>query len=524
MEPRFTRDVRLRASICYRPSDREVTRDTRTDCELCLRIANRLVDNDGNPMTTVACPDCRCSSPLGRRELLRLGGLSLLGMSLSRVLAGQALARDGRADAANSASLGRAKRCILLFMWGGPSQLETWDLKPDAPREVRGEFRPIQTKVPGIHIGEHFPRLAQRTDKLCIVRSMAHTDVNHTSATHFLLTGQPPPLAKEKSQQWPHIGATLSALGRGRGSLPRLVQMRPKVPGDVPRFVEQSQGQFAGWLGAAHDPLTIDHDPNRDDYVVPNMELSPELSVRRLEDRRRLKQDLERQIAAQGPRLDAKDASDRRAFEILTSAASGQGAFDLEQEPDSLRNRYGRNPHGQSVLQARRLVERGVPLVTVFWPNDGIKNVSVYWDTHRRNFIDHKQRLMPVSDQAFSALLDDLEQRGMLDDTLVIWTGEFGRTPKVGQRNSDAGAGADGRDHWPGCFSTVLAGGGFKGGFVYGKSDKHAAYPHENPVAPADLVATVYHALGVPERQVLHDVGGRPHFVRPGKAIGELLL
>jgi hypothetical protein len=234
-------------------------------------------------MSMTACDSFLHSSSLTRRELLRLGGLPLFGMSLSSVLAGQAMAGEQSVERSTLASsFGKAKRCILLFMWGGPSQLETWDLKPDAPSEVRGEFQPIQTKVPGIHIGEHFPKLAQRTDKLCIVRSMTHSDVNHTSATHFLLTGQPPPVSTEKSKQWPHIGATLSALGRGTGPLPSLMQMRPKVPGDVPRFVEQSQGQFAGWLGAAHDPLTIDHDPNRDDYAVPNMELLPELSVSRI--------------------------------------------------------------------------------------------------------------------------------------------------------------------------------------------------------------------------------------------------
>jgi uncharacterized protein (DUF1501 family) len=220
--------------------------------------------------------------------------------------------------------------------------------------------------------------------------------------------------------------------------------------------------------------------------------------------------------------LATKDESHRRAFELLTSSAAGRGAFNLDEESPRVRERYGRNPHGQSVLQARRLVERGVPLVTVFWPNDGIKNVSVYWDTHSRNFIDHRERLMPVADLAFSALLDDLEERGMLEDTIVVWTGEFGRTPRVGQRNSDAGAGADGRDHWPGCFTTVLAGGPFKRGFVNGKSDQHAAYPAENPVAPSDLVATLYHALGVPDRQTLPDLSGRPQFVRPGQAIDEL--
>ena len=212
-----------------------------------------------------------------------------------------------------------------------------------------------------------------------------------------------------------------------------------------------------------------------------------------------------------------------RAFDILNSA-SGSGAFDLAKEPPAVRERYGLNPHGQSVLQARRLVERGVPLVTVFWPSDGIKNVSVYWDTHNRNFVDLRERLMPPADQAFSALLDDLAQRGMLDETLVVWTGEFGRTPRVGQRNSDAGAGRDGRDHWPGCFTTVLAGGGIRGGQVYGSSDRHAALPASNPVAPVDLIATVYHALGVPPHLALPDAQGRPLVICPGTPIHELLI
>lgn len=179
--------------------------------------------------------------------------------------------------------------------------------------------------------------------------------------------------------------------------------------------------------------------------------------------------------------------------------------------------------HRREILRAGSLSLLGVPLVTVFWPNDGIKNVSVYWDTHSRNFIDLKDRLMPVADQAFTALLEDLETRGMLDETLVIWTGEFGRTPRVGQRNSDAGAGRDGRDHWPGCFTTVLAGGGVRGGMTYGKSDRHAAFPAADPVSPSDLIATVYHLLGVPDGQSLPDVGGRPHFVRPGRVIRDLM-
>jgi hypothetical protein len=351
---------------------------------------------------------------------------------------------------------------------------------------------------------------------------MTHNNADHTRSTHFLLTGEPPPVSIDKRDQWPHMGSVLARLGRGRGALPPFVSMRPKVPGDVPRFVEQSQGQFAGWLGPVYDPLTIDQDPNDKDYRIAEMTLRPGLTVERLQSRRTLLRDLDQQLAAHSTLLDAHDASHTRAFELLQSATGERDAFNLDAEPRALRERYGLNPHGQSVLQARRLIERGVPLVTVFWPNDGIKNVSVYWDTHSRNFIDLKQRLIPVADQAFSALLDDLRDRGMLDETLVIWTGEFGRTPRVGQRNSDAGAGVDGRDHWPGCFTSILAGGGFRGGYVYGRSDKHAAYPAEDPVTPQDLIATVYHALGVPAEQTLADAAGRPQFVRPGKAIFDL--
>jgi hypothetical protein len=418
---------------------------------------------------------------------------------------------------------GRAKACILLFMWGGPAHQDTWDMKPQAPAEIRGEFKPISTNVPGIQICEHFPELSKRVDRLAIVRSMTHGDVNHTSATHFLLTGQAPPVSRERLVQWPHMGSVLSRLGRGQGALPPFISMRPKLENDVPRFVEESQGQFAGWLGPAFDPLTIDHDPNRSDYRVGELVLPPELSASRLENRAQLMSELNRQLEMQIPAAVARNASYQQAFDLLTSTAVGRGAFNLDDEPTAMRDRYGRNPHGQSVLQARRLIERGVPLVTVYWPSDGIKNVSVYWDTHSRNFIDLKDRLMPPADQAFSALLDDLAERGLLDETLVVWTGEFGRTPRVGQRNSDAGAGADGRDHWPGCFTTVLAGGGVRGGMVYGRSDRHAAWPEENPVLPEDLVATVYHLLGVPREQTLPDVQQRPLQVRPGVAINDLL-
>ena len=216
--------------------------------------------------------------------------------------------------------------------------------------------------------------------------------------------------------------------------------------------------------------------------------------------------------------MQAAQAHYHRAFALLSSPAVTR-AFDLTREPAAVRERYGMNIHGQSVLQARRLVEAGVPLVTVFWPNDGITNVSVYWDTHSRNFIDLKERLCPVTDQAFSALLDDLEARGMLDETLIVWTGEMGRTPRVGQSVvGGAGAGKDGRDHWPHCFTSVLAGGGIKGGIVYGSSDRYAAYPATNPVSPADLAATVYHCLGVDPQMTIRDKLNRPHDPVRGRA------
>jgi hypothetical protein len=454
--------------------------------------------------------------------VLRAGGLGLFGLGLGDLLGARAKAEATAAAAGGSGTFGRAKACILLFMWGGPAQQDTWDLKPLAPVEIRGEFKPIATKVPGINICEHFPQLAQRTDKLAIVRSVTHGDVNHTTATSYLLTGQPPSNGDLRTD-WPHIGAVLSRLGRGRDPLPPFVSMRPKLENDVPRFVEESHGQSAGWLGQAMDPLSIDANPAGNDYRVGNFNLPTEISVSRLDNRRALLADVNRQLRhqSQAASLGTMDRHVERAFDILHSASAG-GAFNLAQEPDEIRDRYGRNPHGQSVLQARRLVERGVPLVTVFWPSDGIKNVSVYWDTHSRNFIDLKDRLMPPADQAFSALLDDLSERGLLDETLVVWTGEFGRTPKVGQRNSDAGAGRDGRDHWPGCFTSVLAGGGIRGGQVYGSSDRYAAYPASNPVAPVNLVATAYHLLGVPEHQTLPDAQGRPLVICPGSPVRAL--
>lgn len=470
------------------------------------------------------CRSSRAAPGRSRREFLRAGGLGLLGLGLPDFQ--QARARTG---SPLGGSFGRAKACILLFMWGGPAQQETWDLKPDAPDGVRGEFRPIATNVPGLDISEHFPRLARQAHRLAVVRSVHHADPNHTTATHELLTGMRSPRGEGDTlaDDWPSYGAVLSHRNRGRerSPLPPFVQMRPTIKDGAPRFVEQSHGQGAGWLGPALNPFTIDDDPNARDYRVGAFRLPEEVSFGRFDDRRRLLQEVNDQARRlePTPQVHALDSHYARAYDLLTARRALE-AFDLTREDPRIRDRYGRHPHGQAVLQARRMVEAGVPLATVFWQNDGLTNVSVYWDTHNRNFVDLKTRLMPASDQAFSALLDDLDARGLLDETLVVWTGEFGRTPRVGQSVvGGAGAGADGRDHWPHCFTTVLAGAGIRGGTVFGASDRWAAHPARDPVTPADIAATIYHALGIDPAVELNDLLGRPHRLCLGEPIRGIL-
>lgn len=452
---------------------------------------------------------------MNRRDVLRVGALPLVGLGLPQLLA-------GRAPAANRSSFGRAKACIVLFMWGGPAHQDTWDPKPESPSDYRGEFSTIATRTPGLRVCEHLPKLAERTNRLAVIRSMTHNDVDHTSATHFLLTGHDRPnRSAPLSEDWPNYGAVLSSLGRGRGPLPPYVSMMPVVPNGAPRFVEQSHGQGAGWLGPIYNPMRIDADASAADYRVNDFSLRADVPMLRLENRQHLLQELNRQRRGleQQAEVAALASHYERAYALLASPAATR-AFDLSSEPQALREKYGMNMHGQSVLQARRLIEAGVPTVTVFWPNDGITNVSVYWDTHRRNFIDLKSRLCPVTDQAFSALLDDLADRGMLDDTLVVWTGEMGRTPRVGQSvPGGAGAGADGRDHWAGVFTSILAGGGVQGGVVHGASDRFAAYPAADPTRPADLAATIYHCLGLSTTTQLADRSGRPLMLTDGNVI-----
>jgi hypothetical protein len=441
-----------------------------------------------------------------RRAALRAGALALTGLSLADLGRRRSTAQQGSGES----SFGRARSCILIFQWGGPSQLETWDPKPDAPEPIRGEFSAIETRVPGVRIGEHFPLLSQRLDRLALVRSMSHDDPAHLSTAHRVLTGHLAP--KENSdadgpspRDWPHLGSLLAKVRGDRGPLPTAVTMpwvvaHPAAPGG------RAPGQDAGWLGHAFDPLRIVGDPNDPGFRVGGLDLPEGVSPERLLRRRDL---LDTQTAAA---CEARgwDRFQQGALDALASA-SARGAFHIDREDPRTRDRYGRHIHGQCLLLARRLVEAGVALVTVNWHDDG----QNFWDTHANNFNQLKDRLMPPADRGFAALLDDLEARGLLGETLVVWVGEFGRAPKITRGNA-------GREHWPRCYTAALAGGGVRGGQVYGASDRWAACPARDPVTPEDLGATILHALGVDPATEIHDAIGRPQRINLGAHLNAL--
>ncbi|MCX8140970.1 MAG: DUF1501 domain-containing protein [Gemmataceae bacterium] len=387
----------------------------------------------------------------------------------------------------------RAQAVILLFMWGGPSHLDTLDPKPLAPAEIRGEFQPIRTTVPGIQISEHFPRLARLAHLYTIIRSMGHDDPAHLSPVHHLMTGHVAPTPKSDAapatrQDHPHFGAMLAKLRPAPAGVPTCVVLpwlvsHPAAPGGT------APGQHAGWLGSAYDPFVITADPNHPDFRIAGLDSAEP----RLLTRQQLLEALDRHPAAAAyPPLRDK------ALALLTSRRLAQ-ACDLNREPVAIRDRYGRHTFGQSCLLARRLIEAGVPFVCVHWPNDG----AFFWDTHGDNFRSLKHRLMPPADQGTAALLEDLHARGLLSQTLVVWTGEFGRTPKITPGNA-------GREHWPFCYSALVAGAGICGGILHGASDKIGAYPTTPPVSPADLTATIAFALGLNPQLEIHDRLHRP--------------
>ncbi len=449
---------------------------------------------------------------MSRRHLLQAGALGSLGLSLplnlSTLLASQ--------QAASHSPRKKAKACIFLFMWGGPSQLDTFDLKPNAPDTIRGPFQPIATKVPGFQICEHFTKLAQQTDKIALIRSLAHDDPAHLSSGHATVTGQWAPVIRSDAtppsdRDSPHIGALLSRLQPSTNGLPSFVTLpwkalHPAAPGG------EAPGQHGGWLGPSHDGLLLSGDPNDPAWTPSGLSLPQDMTLSRLESRFQLLKllDVQTQKLHQAQASQNLQDHQRRAFELLASPRVRQ-AFDLASETDQTRDRYGRNIHGQCVLMARRLVENGVPLVTVNWHNDG-RN---FWDTHGDNFNRLKNDLIPPADQALATLLEDLQERNMLDETLVVWVGEFGRKPQITEANA-------GREHWPRCYSGLMAGGGISGGAIYGASDAHAAYPERDPVSPLDFATTIIHALGIPTDLTLNDRENRPHKITAGKVIHEL--
>lgn len=455
----------------------------------------------------------RLCEGITRREFVRLGAIGGA-VTLADLLC---------AEAQRPESSARAQGCILLFLQGGQSQLDTFDMKPAAPENIRGEFRPIATSIPGVRICEHLPRLARLAHLYTIVRSMSHRVTNHNPAGYYALSGVSPERdivgLQASSEDYPNPGAVVSKFRPTRSALPAFVQISEPMVGDGNVHMP---GQNAGLLGPHYDPFLFHEAPNQKSVDVPELTLPAELSASRLESRRQLLQQLDRQLGqlAESASVARMAVYYRRAYELLGSSEARR-AFHLHEEPTAVRERYGWHRWGQALLLARRLIEAGVRMVTVYW-GGALNSPEPYWDTHRRNFVEQKEKLLPQFDQCLSALLEDLQQRGLLRTTLVVSMGEFGRTPRLGQVTANAGTDATGRDHWPYCYSILLAGGGVAGGKVLGQSDKFAAYPTEKPITPADLIATIYYALGVPLDAPLYDRTGRQLILTHGRVVDEL--
>jgi hypothetical protein len=447
-----------------------------------------------------------------RREFLRLGALGLGGLMLPDVLRVESSARCAELTQR------RARSVIMLFLSGGPSHLDMWDPKPSAPEEIRGTFRPIATSVPGTHITEHLPRMARLTHKYAIIRSMQHGTGNHPAASYWMMVGSPmtrpaPQVVTMSREDRPHPGSVLARFLPGRGNIPPFVM----VPEAISPVGPERPGQHAGFLGTAFDPYRVNSNPNRRDFSPGSLGPVREVGPIRLEDRRQLLRLLNHQArclehsAAAG----VIDPYFARAFDLVSSPAA-QRAFNLDAEPLRVRDRYGRHIFGQSVLLARRLVEAGCRLVHVNWVRHDNGPGGQGYDSHRNHLAWCRDELFPPTDAAFAALIDDLAERGLLDETLVIMMGEFGRTPRF---NS-----AGGRDHWPNCFSVVMAGGGIGGGRVWGASDRIGAYPTTPPVSPQDLIATLYTCLGVDRHTLIHDGQSRPYSLVDGTPLSGLMV
>ena len=456
----------------------------------------------------------RLCDGIQRREFLRTGGLSVLGLSLPSLLR----ARAQGSPASATSTFGRAKNVIFLYLAGGPPQHETFDPKPNAPAEIRGEFQPIHTNVPGIHFGELLPRTAQLADQLAVVRSMATDDNTHSSSSHWVLTGtkyQGPNARTIQATDWPYFGSIIKRY-RPSEKLPPLTTVW--VP-DIMRLNENvtPAGQTGGLMGRRWDPERFVGDPADPAYQIEGLELR-DLPPLRLQSRHDLRKQLERHFGSQVTHSAVQqfDQYHQQAFDLMSSGKARQ-AFSIHLEPDHVRRRYGKNRWGQTVLLARRLVEAGVRLVHVQWPREPGDNAvdNPLWDTHAQNFDRLEDVLCPIFDVGFTALIEDLRDRGLLDETLVVAIGEFGRTPKI---NPKAG-----RDHWGPVFSCVLAGAGIGGGQVYGSSDRDGAYPKSERVEPGDLTATIFHLVGIDHRGTFTDPIGRRHSLTHREPLFKLL-
>jgi hypothetical protein len=456
---------------------------------------------------------CGGFNQMSRRALLKVGGLGLLGLTMPKLL---------MAAAGKQGPKARANSVIFLYQFGGPSQIDMFDMKPDAPEGIRSPHQPMATNVPGIQITEKLPRLAKMMDKVTLIRSMHHTMKNHNSASYYALTGHAPPVddirLKDSLDLFPSYGSVVDHLA-------------PVASGDVPTFAAYphvirdgsvTPGQGASFLGKAHDPLLITQDPNSPDFSLPELSLPANMSYDRLSARRELQQliDAQSRLLDHSAAARGLDSYYEKALAMLNSNRL-RDAFNLSAEPEPVREAYGRHTYGQSCLLARRLVESGVKFVTVYFSNNigGQSTTSGGWDTHgfnnTRMYPIVEALHLPMTDQTLPTLLEDLDQRGLLDTTLVVWMGEFGRTPKINENIS--------RDHWPQCYTTLLAGGGVKRGFVYGASDRHAAYPAEKPVRPDDLAATMFYLLGIDPHTEVQAVGNRPVLIANGNPVMGLL-
>lgn len=445
-----------------------------------------------------------------RRGVLQIGGATSFGLTLPQLLA----ARDN--DGKGSGRFGVAKQVIILFLHGGHPQQETFDPKPDGPVETRGEFGAISTSIPGVQFSELLPKCATLADQFAVVRSMSHENTNHVQACLPAQTGHKHPASFRKmgdfppsDTDFPPIGAVVDHLYEGSNRLPNWVRIGPLMSRNNGTTVH---GQTPGFLGAKHSSFAVDQSLLSDDVKIEAVQGRTGLNDIRLSNRNNLREEFNKLSDRIKQRADSEELNDfyGRAAELLGSTKTRQ-AFALNEESAATRELYGSTEFGQRCLLARRLAEAGVPVVNISYcykPGDS-------WDTHSRHFSRTKNQLAPDLDQAFSALIKDLDERGMADDTLVIVNAEFGRTPKI---NGNAG-----RDHWPYVYSLALFGAGVNRGAVYGASDKNAAYPQTTPIDPADMAATLYHCLGVPAETRILDSSGRPHSLIIGKPIDPIL-